>query len=104
MLGEIVKAARIRRGLSQRTLAIRSGVTQASISRIEGGLESPAWERFEQLMLAMGEQASVAVEPLEHNLDDGELRLAASRTPSERLREAASWNRAMARLHGTARG
>ena len=55
-------------------------------------------ERFAQLMLALGMRAELKVEPLESSVPDGELAVAAAESAAERLREAASWNRAMSQL------
>lgn len=86
-LGRIVAGERRRAGVSQRALAVRAGTSQARISRIERGLESPGFERFAVLLLALGLRAEVSVRPL------SEAPAARSpRTHGERLREAASWN------------
>lgn len=92
-LGEIVREVRQRRGLSQRSLAIRAGTQQATISRIERGLESPSYERFEQLLLVMGERPVLRTEPLEHGLDESDLAEERARSPEERLSLSLSWNR-----------
>lgn len=44
-------------------------------------------------MLAMGERLQVIAEPLEAPVSAEDLAAAAAMTPSERLREASSWNR-----------
>lgn len=97
-LGELLREAREAHGLSQRRLAVRAGTSQDAISRIERGAEAPTVERFSQLMLALGMRAEVKVEPLESSVPGSELAAAAATSVAERLREAASWNRAMARL------
>ncbi len=56
VLGDIVRSTRTRKGVSQRSLARRAGMTQASISRIETGRESPSYERFTTLLLVLGER------------------------------------------------
>jgi len=91
-LGDLLRATRARKGVSQRSLAVRAGTTQAAISRIETGRESPSWERFETLMLVLGERARVASEPLEHDLDPRELEHGRRLTYEQRLAESASWN------------
>ena len=92
-LGYIVREVRQRRGLSQRSLAVRAGTQQATISRIECGEERPSFERFEQLMLVMGERPVLTTEPLEHGLDADDLRAERARAPDERLTLSLSWNR-----------
>jgi transcriptional regulator with XRE-family HTH domain len=73
-------------------LAVRAGTSQDAISRIERGVEAPTFERFAQLMLAMGERIALGLEPLESKAPAAELAAAGAMTPEERLREAASWN------------
>ncbi len=92
-LGEIVREVRQRRGVSQRSLAIRAGTQQATISRIERGEESPSYERFEQLLLVMGERPVVRTEPLDHGLDPSDLAAERTRSPEERISLSLSWNR-----------
>jgi transcriptional regulator with XRE-family HTH domain len=103
MLGATLREARLAAGVSQRSLAIRAGVTQASVSRIERGLEAPSWERFERLMLSLGLRVGIDITPLEHRIDPAELRIGASMSPAERLAEAASWNRVSTALTAAAR-
>lgn len=97
-LGQALREAREAQGLSQRRLAVRAGTSQDAISRIERGAEAPTVERFEHLMLAMGLRTELRVEPLESPVPASELAAAAATSATERLREAASWNCAMARL------
>jgi transcriptional regulator with XRE-family HTH domain len=96
--GRLLREAREAQGLSQRRLAVRAGTSQDAISRIERGAEAPTVERFAQLLLAMGLRAELKVEPLESPVPAGELAAAAGASAAERLREAASWNRAMSQL------
>jgi uncharacterized protein len=97
-LGSLLREGRERNGLSQRALAIRAGTSQDAISRIERGVENPTLERFEQIMLSMGERVIVSVEPLESPAPADDLTAAAAMTPAERLREAMSWNRVASEL------
>ena len=97
-LATILRTERRRAGLSQRALARRAGTTQARISRIERGLESPSFARFEEILLVLGRRPVIASQALDHDVDPGELRHARTLTYSERLAEAASWNLAAGRL------
>ena len=103
MVGDLVRETRQRHGISQRSLARRAGTSQAAISRIEAGLESPTVERLERLLLVLGEQLDVRTAPLPHAVDSGSLAAAARRTPTERFREASSWNRFASKLELAAR-
>jgi len=87
-LGDILRAARERRGISQRALARRSGIGQPAISRIERGTESPSFERFAYLLSCLGLKPSVQLEPLPHGGDRDQVRDQLDRSPSERLEGA----------------
>ena len=50
-------------------------------------------ERFEQLLLAMGQRLILDVERLRSPVSSAELALSAQLSPAERLREAVSWNK-----------
>jgi transcriptional regulator with XRE-family HTH domain len=83
----IVLEARLGAGLSQRELARRSGVPQASISRIERGLVSPRTETLDRLLRACGRDVGLVVRPgtgLDRSLIRERLRL----TTAERGRLA----------------
>jgi transcriptional regulator with XRE-family HTH domain len=90
--GRLIRDTRRQRGLTQARLALRAGTTQSAISRIENGHESPTTERLEMLLLVMGERLALASTPLA--ADDRSLAARRAQTPADRLREAASWNRA----------
>ena len=97
-LGKMLRDIRRTQGLSQRSLAIRAGTSQDAISRIERGVEAPTLERFEQLLLAMGQRLVLDVEPLESPVPAEELAVSAQLTSAERLREAVGWNRLASQL------
>jgi predicted transcriptional regulator len=79
-------------------LAVRAGTSQDAISRIERGVEAPTLERFEQLMLVMGQRLVLDVEPLTSPLPRTRLAVSKRMTPAERLRQAIGWNRAATEL------
>jgi transcriptional regulator with XRE-family HTH domain len=97
-VGGVLRETREQQGLSQRRLALRAGTSQDAISRIERGVEAPTLERFEQLMLAMGQRLVLNVEPLESPVPANELASSAQSTPAERLREAVGWNQLASQL------
>jgi uncharacterized protein len=97
-VAELLKQARGRHGLSQRTLALRAGTDQGAISRIERGQVSPSVETVERLLAAMGEELELAATPMAREHDPLHLGAALRRTPEERLRLAISWNRLAADL------
>jgi uncharacterized protein len=96
--GKLIRQTRERRGISQRTLALRAATDQAAISRIERGEVSPGMETIERLLAAMGERLRLDTEPLGGIHDPAHLRAALRRSPAERLELAISWNRLAGRL------
>ncbi len=94
----LLREARQQQGLSQRRLALRAGTSQDAISRIERGVEAPTLERFAQLMLVLGRQPVLGVEPLESPVPPSELAVGGEMAAPERLREAMSWNLVASRL------
>ena len=58
-----VKAARTRAGLSQPELAIRAGVSQAAVSRIEAGRRSPGSRMLLNLARALGVSVEALIDP-----------------------------------------
>jgi transcriptional regulator with XRE-family HTH domain len=89
----LVREARKRHGLSQRSLAIRAGTDQAAISRIERGEISPTFETVERLLSAMGEHLRLGAQPTAGQHDPLHVRAMRERAPEERLELAISWNR-----------
>ena len=103
-LGEIVKAERTRSGVSQRSLARRAGTTQASISRIEAGLEEPGYERFTQIMAALGLIPDLSLAPIaSHDADLARLAEQRRLMPQERLDDGLAWIEFSRDLLGTAK-
>lgn len=84
-----VMLARLRRrhGLSQAQLAIRAGTSQAAISRIERGLESPTVDRFAGLLQVMGESLSLTADPMTLWADADDAIDERRMTPDERLEQ-----------------
>jgi transcriptional regulator with XRE-family HTH domain len=67
--GRIIRERRLANGLTQAQLAIRSGSTQAAISRLEREEISPTFETFERLLQVMGEEAEIVVRHSEGDHD-----------------------------------
>jgi len=59
---------------------------------------SPSVETLEMLMRAMGKRLELAVTPPERDYDPAHRRVAAARSPAERLELGISWNRMAAHL------
>ena len=82
--GQLVREARRRAGLSQRTLASRAGVSQPLVARIERGAVDASFERLQQLVRACGFDLEIHVVPLDEDAwtlaEEG-----VSLTPEQRL-------------------
>jgi len=74
------------------------GTKQSAISRLEADEVSPSVETLALLMRAMGERLELAAVPLERDYDSAHRRVAATRSPAERLALGISWNSMAARL------
>jgi transcriptional regulator with XRE-family HTH domain len=88
-VGELLRAARERHGLSQSALARRASTTPRQIGRIERDEISPSIRTLERLLQVMGEQLELGAASAEGgNLSDAELREALALTRVERVQEA----------------
>jgi transcriptional regulator with XRE-family HTH domain len=88
----LLRQARRRAGLSQRSLAERARTAQSAIARIERGQTSPTWDTLVRLIEAAGFSLKAEVLTLApgitHMLDDVPRILALS--PEQRLAELAN--------------
>lgn len=64
MIGERLRAARRRAGLTQRELAAKAGVSAMSISRYECGRRYPSGRTLLKITRALGIRASTLFEPV----------------------------------------
>lgn len=102
-LGSLLREARAGRGVSQSSLARRTGVPQPAISRIEAGREVPSVERFQRILAGLGLMLELGLRPLAEHRGDPRHREAIMRmTPGERLEQAAAWTSFATELRGTA--
>lgn len=92
-VGYMIRQQRLELGLSQRSLALRAGTTQAAISRIERGLTTPTWETVCALLLAMGFEPDLRARRLCGRWDPVHLAALRKRPHAERLMLAISANR-----------
>lgn len=98
---QILRAARLRAGMSQRTLAQRVPTSQSVVARIELGTTSPTWETLSRLVAAAGFDldSRLVLRPVtgSHMLED--VARIRSLSPEDRLAEVAN----LSRLLGTVR-
>lgn len=90
--GQLVRRRRLANGLTQKQLAIRSGSTQAAISRLERDQVSPTVETLARLLEVMGEEVELVVRRPEGDHDRARLASMRARPPADRLALALSWN------------
>jgi transcriptional regulator with XRE-family HTH domain len=93
-LGQVLRDARHRAGISQKQLAIRTGIAAPAISRIENGHESPSFERLTTCLEALGFEPSLELRPLGGSqADPVHLAAEAELTPAQRLESLFEWMR-----------
>jgi transcriptional regulator with XRE-family HTH domain len=86
----LIRAARRRHRLSQRSLARRAGTSQTHVSRIERGDVSPSVATASRLLEVMGERLELAAAPGPRaNQTAADRREHARLTPGERVARAA---------------
>jgi transcriptional regulator with XRE-family HTH domain len=93
----MLRMARRRAGLSQRELARRAGVPQATISRIENGVVSPTVDTLEPLIRACGMELEV-LEPAGGGVDRSLLAERLRLSPVQRAASAAQAVEGLKRL------
>jgi transcriptional regulator with XRE-family HTH domain len=102
--GELLRAARLERGLGQADLARRAATTQTYVSRVERGDVTPSVETLQRLLHAMGLRLRVEVEPLPiGNADSVRLRADfEASTPEERVEAAMALSRFLTEVAASA--
>jgi transcriptional regulator with XRE-family HTH domain len=99
----ILRQARREAGLTQAELALRVGVSQPEIARVERGNANPTWDTIVRVLRATGQQLELRPRPAQVELDLGQLRERLALTPAERLRLFQSSQRNLQRLVSRAR-
>ena len=96
----MLRHARRGAGLTQRQLAERAGMPQATVGRIEAGLITPRVDTLDKLLRAAGQELSVGPRP-GVGVDRTQIRALLRLTPRQRLelavRDAAGIGRLLAR-------
>ncbi len=99
MAGRMVREARGRAGLTQRQLAVRSGIPQETIARIERGRADPRVNTLDRLLAAC--EFGLEVMPrLGIGVDRTQIRELLKLTPSERLARAIEVDREHVEFRG----
>lgn len=94
LLGQVLRDARLRAGVSQKQLAVRTGIAAPALSRIENGRESPSFERLTICLEALGFEPSLELRPLGGSrADPVHLAAESELTPAQRLESLFEWMR-----------
>jgi transcriptional regulator with XRE-family HTH domain len=102
--GELIRDARRRHKLSQRSLALRAGAGQAWISRLERDEISPSVDSLDRLLLVMGERLDLEAERMDGDEEDRSWRqVNRARPMAERLERAFDAAAFAGELHGVAK-
>ena len=101
--GSALRKARRRAGLTQRELAVRTGIAQPTIARIESGAAVPRVDTFNVLLRACGDDLEVVRRVPGTDVDRSLIRDLLRQSPRERLRLLARDAAGLARLERAAR-
>jgi transcriptional regulator with XRE-family HTH domain len=88
--------------MTQRSLAVRAGVPQSTVGRIETGAIEPRIDTLLRLLHASGHDLELGVR-LGEGVDRAQIRERLALTPRQRIEELTSAAAAVRRLHGRAR-
>lgn len=83
--GQVLRAARLRHGISQEQLASRARTTQSAISRIESERVSPSVQTLGELLYLLGEDLALTSEPREWGIDRNQVKERLRLSPEQRL-------------------
>src|SRR5579859_6305847 len=98
----VLRWARLHTGLTQQTLAEKTGIAQSTISRIESGHFEPHVKTLRLLLRACGYDFELT--PARgYGVDRSEIREQLKRTPTERAEAIAAFANASRSWHGIAR-
>jgi transcriptional regulator with XRE-family HTH domain len=98
VVGEQLREARHRHGVTQAALAARAHTSQAAISRIEREIVSPTVETLARLFDVLGEELTVDARPVDYGHDRTLLRRNLSLSPEDRIRRGVEWANAVKRF------
>jgi transcriptional regulator with XRE-family HTH domain len=90
-IGQLLREARERHGVTQAQLAARARTSQAAISRIERGVISPTLSTVSELFDLLGEELQVTSAPVDYGHDRSLLRLNLALSPEDRIRQQVAW-------------
>lgn len=97
-LGDLIREARRRAGLSQTALATEIGTTQSAVSRWERGHETPRADTLVDILRACGFEADLVARPRDTGVDRAQIRNALSMSPEKRLQSSVNVSKMHASL------
>jgi UDP-N-acetylglucosamine 1-carboxyvinyltransferase len=99
----VIRETRLRKGVSQRSLALRAGTSQSAIARIERGDEDVTWSRFRELMISLGEEPVLDSRPLKSRYDAGDMQAQRRMGKASALKSGLLFNHFTSKLRVRAR-
>ena len=90
-VGELLREARAREGVSQGQLARRAGTTQTVVSRIERGKTTPTIGMLERLLLALGYELHIDASEIQGEHDPRHLADDVALPVEDRLARGLDW-------------
>lgn len=82
----LLRATRRRAGLTQRQLALRLGISQAAIAKLERPRANPTFETLAGALWATGHRLELRASPRRGGVDESLVRRQLELSPGERLR------------------
>jgi len=101
-VNSLVRTARRRKGLTQRELADRTGISQPMIASIERGLQDPRYSTLKRILAAVDQELNV-IDRAGGGVDRTQFVESLRLTPLQRLRNGVSSSKAIDRLVKSAR-
>lgn len=100
--GELLKEARLRHGVSQKSLAIRARTTQSAISRIERDRVSPSVGTLRELLFLLGEDLEVGSKRRDAGIDRTLNAKNLALSPAQRVKQGLAFAEFVRRNRGSA--
>jgi transcriptional regulator with XRE-family HTH domain len=105
--GAIVRNARHAAGLSQKQLALRLGISQAAVAKLERQDANPTVRTLDRALRATGRRLRLESEKSRGNVDESLIRAQLELTPEQRLAQLEAmyeWGRELTLAGAKARG
>jgi transcriptional regulator with XRE-family HTH domain len=107
MAASLIKDARAKAGLSQAQLALRLGVSQAAVAKLEHPSSNPTVETLDRALRATGQRLELEASPWQPSVDETLIAQQLRLSPEQRLAQLESmyeWGRELSLAGARARG